>query len=55
VIWLEELLLFSQEILALIFLPIIAEMIYLQEILSFKSRVPCREDRKNINDKGVLK
>jgi hypothetical protein len=55
VIWFEELLLLSQELLALIFLPIIAGVIYLLDNLIFRSRMPCREDLNNINDKGVNK
>jgi hypothetical protein len=54
-VWFEEILLFSQEILALVFLPIIAGVIYLLNIFIFKSRIPCREDLNNINDKGASK
>jgi hypothetical protein len=54
-IWFEELLLFSQEILALIFLPIIVGAIYLLDIFIFKSRMPFREDLNNISDKGASK
>jgi hypothetical protein len=43
-VWLEEILLFGQEILALIFLPVIAGLIYLLDILIFRSRMPRRED-----------
>jgi hypothetical protein len=43
-IWFEELLAFGTEILALIFLPILAGVIYLLDILIFKSRMPRRED-----------
>jgi hypothetical protein len=43
-VWLEEILLFGQEILALIFLPVIAGLIYLLDILIFRSRTPRRED-----------
>jgi hypothetical protein len=53
VIWFEELLLFGQETLALIFLPIFAGAIYLLDILIFKSCMPCREDMKNTEAKGV--
>jgi hypothetical protein len=52
-IWFEELLLLSQEILALIFLPILAGVIYLLDNFIFKSRMPCREDMKDITDKGA--
>jgi hypothetical protein len=43
-VWLEEILLFGQEILALISLPVIAGAIYLLDILIFRSRMPRRED-----------
>jgi hypothetical protein len=54
-VWFEEILLFGQEILALIFLPIIAGAIYLLDFLIFKSCMPCREDMKNTEEKGVNK
>ena len=54
-VWFEEILLFGQEILALIFLPIIAGVIYLLDIFIFKSRMPRREDLNDINTKGVNK
>lgn len=43
-LWLDEILIFSQEILALIFLPLLAGVIYLLDILMFKSQMPHRED-----------
>ena len=46
-VWFEEILLFGQQILALIFLPIIAGAIYLLDILIFKSRMPKRKDMEN--------
>jgi hypothetical protein len=42
-LWLEEILLFGAEILALIFLPIMAGLIYLLDILMFKSTTPKKE------------
>ncbi len=51
-LWLDEIVMFSQEILALIFLPIMAGVIYLLDIFIFKSRMPHIE--KN-NDTGVKK
>ena len=54
-VWFEEIILFSQEILALIFLPVIAGLIYLLDIFIFKSRMPKREDMNNISDKGANK
>lgn len=53
VIWFEETLLLGQEILALIFLPIIAGAIYLLDIFIFRSRMPRREDMNSLNDKGA--
>ncbi len=44
VLWFEEMMLFAQDILALIFLPILAGIIYLFNIFAFKSRMPRRED-----------
>jgi hypothetical protein len=54
-IWLDELIAFGQEILGLIVLPIFAGAIYLLDILIFKSCMPCREDMKNTEAKGVNK
>lgn len=51
--WFEEILLYVEEILALILLPIMAGFIYLLNILFFKSRMPKDEDLKNSNDRGV--
>lgn len=47
VIWFEEMMLFVQDILALIFLPILAGVIYLLNIFAFRSRMPRREDLTN--------
>lgn len=52
-IWFDEIISISQEILALIFLTIIAGAIYLLDIFIFKSQMPRREDMKNINNKGA--
>jgi hypothetical protein len=49
-IWFDEIISVSQEILALIFLPILAGVIYLLDIFIFKSHMPRRED---INNKRV--
>jgi hypothetical protein len=51
-IWLEEIMLFAQEILALIFLPILAGVIYLLDIFMFKSRLPKRETLDNSTKQG---
>ncbi len=42
--WFEEIVMFGEDILALIFLPILAGVIFLLDILIFKSRMPRRED-----------
>ena len=52
-VWFEEILVFGQEILALMFLPLIAGVIYLLNNFIFRSRMPKREDLKNTNDRGV--
>ncbi|HEX5809332.1 MAG TPA: hypothetical protein VFY25_11745 [Anaerolineales bacterium] len=52
-IWFEEILLFGQELLALIFLPLIAGAIYLFDNFIFRSRMSKREDLKNTNDRGA--
>ena len=54
-VWFEEVLLFGQEILGLIFLPIIAGAIYLLDIFIFRSRMPKREDLTNPADRGANK
>lgn len=46
VVWLEEMMLYAEEILGLILLPIIAGMFYLFNILAFNSRLPKRDDLK---------
>ncbi len=55
VIWFEEIMLFAEEILALILLPILAGIIYLLDIFIFKSRLPKREDLTNTNSRGAKK
>ena len=54
-VWFEEILVFGQEILGLIFLPLIAGSIYLLDIFLFRSRMPTREDLKNANDRGATR
>jgi hypothetical protein len=52
-VWFDEILLFGEEILALIVLPLLAGVIYLFDTFVFKTRVPRREDINNIkNDKA---
>lgn len=55
VIWLEEIMAFSAEILALILLPIMASVIYLLDIFIFKSRMPKRDDLTPPFDQGAKK
>jgi len=43
-IWIDEIVILAEEILALISLPIMAGVIYLLDILIFKSRMPRHED-----------
>jgi hypothetical protein len=52
-VWFDEIVMFGEEILALIFLPILASVIYLLDILIFKSRLPQRKDLKNTKDIGA--
>lgn len=54
-VWFEEIIVFSTEILALIFLPILAGVIYLLDIFMFKSRMPRREDLELPLDQGAKK
>ena len=42
--WFEDLMLYAEEILGLILLPILAGVIYLMDIFFFKSRMPNRDD-----------
>jgi len=55
VIWFEEIAIFAQDILALIFLPILAGAVYLLDIFIFRSRMPRREDLNKVIDKGAKK
>ena len=54
-VWMDEILLFGEQILALIFLPIMAGVIYLLDVFIFKSRMPQREDLKNITKNETRK
>ena len=55
VIWFEEIVIFAQDILAFIFLPILAGAVYLLDIFIFRSRMPRREDLNKVIDKGAKK
>lgn len=50
-LWFEEMLLYAEEILALIFLPVLAGVIFLFNTIVFKSRQPRRDDL-NITTNG---
>lgn len=54
-IWLDEIIAFSAEILGLIMLPFLAGVIYLFDILLFKSHMPRREDIQSTPKKGTRK
>lgn len=54
-VWFEEIMMFGEEILALIFLPILAGTIYLLDIFIFKSRMPSRNDLEDTKDKSSRK
>jgi hypothetical protein len=54
-LWFDEIVMFGEEILALIFLPIMAGVIFLLDIFIFKSHMPHREDMENSNDRGAKK
>lgn len=49
VVWLEELLAFAAEFIGVIFLPILAGIIYLFNHFVFKSTLPRRANRQNTN------
>ena len=46
-VWFDEILLFGEEIMALILLPVLAGLIYLFDTYVFKSRLPQRGDLSN--------
>ncbi len=54
-VWFEEIMLYAEEILALIFLPILAGVIYLLNIFIFNSRMPKREDLQITQNPGEKK
>ncbi len=55
VIWFEDIILFGEEILAMIFLPIMAGLIYLLDIVIFRSRMPRRSDMEDTAKPGAKK
>lgn len=52
VVWFDDLLMFGEDILALILLPLLAGVIYLFDTYLFKSRVPRSEDMNKLNNNG---
>lgn len=52
-VWFEEIMLYAQELLALIFLPLMAGLIYLLDIFIFKMRTPKREDLSAPKERGT--
>jgi hypothetical protein len=55
IIWFEEVIAFATDFIGVIFLTILGGLICLFVHFVFKSRMPRREDMKNINDKEVRK
>ncbi len=53
-VWFEEIMMYIQEILALLLLPIMAGLIYLLDIFMFKSRTPKREDISNSKERNKV-
>jgi hypothetical protein len=53
--WFDQIVMFGEEFLALVFLPILAGVIYLYDILLFRSQTPRCEDMKKPDNKGVIK
>ncbi len=49
-VWWDEIVMLGEEVLALIFLPIMAGALYLLDIFIFKSRLPRREDFQSTNN-----
>ena len=52
-VWLDEIILFGEELLGLLFLPLIAGGIYLFDTYLFKSRMPRRGDLEDRNKNGA--
>ena len=50
-VWWDEIVMFGEEILALVLLPIMAGALYLLDIFIFKSRLPRREDFQNTDNR----
>ncbi len=54
-VWCDEILMFAEEIIGLILLPILAGCIYLLDTLMFRSRMPRQEDAGNPYDQEARK
>ncbi len=54
-VWFEEILLFSQEVLALLFFSLLGGVMYLFNVLIFKSQMPRLEEIENLKGKGEKK
>lgn len=54
-VWFEEILIFGEEILALIFFAIAGGWMVLHNLFIFKSKMPRREDFENNTVRGVKK
>ncbi len=52
-VWLDEILLYADEIIGLVLLPIMAGVIYLLDILMFRSRMPRQEPPEPSKNKGA--
>ncbi len=55
VVWLDEILSAVEEIIGVLLLPIMAGIIYLLDILMFRSRMPKQEDMNHPSDQGAKK
>ncbi len=53
--WLDEIMAFGQELLALLVLPIMAGALFLLDIFMFRTRMPRSEDIHGHNKNGVEK
>jgi hypothetical protein len=54
-VWLDDILVFAEEILGILLLPIMAGIIYVLDILMFRSRMPRREEMEQPHAKRAKK
>ena len=54
-VWFEEILIFGEEILALLFFALVGGVMYLFNVLVFKSQMPRHEAIENLKEKGEKK